>query len=359
MDRQIITRRIKAIRNRLTRNDLDSLILTKPANVTYTTAFMGADSWALITKRQTYLLTDSRYTEQAKSECRGCRIVERAETLPQTVAMLVAKSHSIKSVALEQTTSLADFNALKKHLKRTPKAVDRIVEAVRRQKDTAEIKTIKAAGAIANRALKQTIPHIKPDITEIELAGLLDLQMRTLGATTSFDTIVAFGPNASRPHHQPGMRKLKKNDTILIDFGARYKGYCSDITRCFIVGRPTKLYRKVFEVVELAQAAAIAQIKAGAMISDVDAAARNVIEKADLPVYGHGTGHGLGLEIHEDPFLKPEAKGTLEPGHIITIEPGVYMPGKLGVRIEDDVLVTKTGREILTRHCSHSPILPA
>ncbi|UCE50456.1 MAG: M24 family metallopeptidase, partial [Phycisphaerales bacterium] len=170
--------------------------------------------------------------------------------------------------------------------------------------------------------------------------------------------IVAFGSNASRPHHQPGARKLRTKDTVLIDFGARHKSYCSDITRCFAMGEPTVLYRKVFDVVEQAQAAAIKKIRAGAKLTEIDAAARQIIAEAELPVYGHGTGHGLGLEIHESPFLKADAKGKLEAGQIITIEPGIYIPGRLGVRIEDDALVTETGHKILTRSCPHWPLLP-
>ncbi len=166
---------------------------------------------------------------------------------------------------------------------------------------------------------------------------MLDFQVRKLGATSSFETIVAFGPNASRPHHQPTTKKLKRQDTVLIDFGAKYKGYCSDITRCFAIGRASTFYKKVYDVVEQAQLAAIKMVKAGVEIVRVDAAAREVIRKTDLPVYGHGTGHGFGLEIHELPYLKPESKGKLKAGQIITIEPGVYIPGKVGVRIEDDI----------------------
>jgi Xaa-Pro aminopeptidase len=246
---------------------------------------------------------------------------------------------------------------LKKHVKARFRSVADVIETVRSSKDNTEIKTIEASASIAARALKQTLRYIKPGVTESELAGMLDFQIRKLGATNSFPTIVAFGPNASRPHHQPGRRKLKQKDTVLIDFGAKYKGYCSDITRCFVVGKPTGFYRKVYDVVGQAQAAAIKMIKAGVKMKSVDAAAREVIDKNDLPVYGHGTGHGLGLEIHESPFLKVESKGKLNAGQVITIEPGVYIPGKLGVRIEDDVLITETGCRILTRKCPHSLLL--
>jgi len=189
---------------------------------------------------------------------------------------------------------------------------------------------------------------MKSGVTESELAGRLDFEIRKLGARNSFDTIVAFGPNASRPHHQPSKRKLKKRDTVLIDVGARYKGYCSDITRSLAAGKPTRLFERAYDAVQQAQTAAIKMMKAGAEIQQVDAAAREVIGKHDLPVYGHGTGHGLGLEVHELPVVSDKGVGKLKAGQIITIEPGVYIPGKSGVRIEDDVLVTKSGCRILS-----------
>jgi Xaa-Pro aminopeptidase len=360
MNRDVIKKRIKAIRRELNSRKINCLIVTKPANVTYTTGFLGDDSWALITRGGVYLLTDSRYTEQAQSECPRCTIIERSNSLAEAVAKLVKKLKSVAAsggVTVEKSTSLADFGELKKHVKARPKSVANVIETIRSNKDGSEITAIKDAARIAAQSLKRTLRYIKPGTTESELAGMLDFQIRKLGATNSFPTIVAFGPNASRPHHQPSRKKLKQKDTVLIDFGSKYKGYCSDITRCFVVGKPTHFYQKVYDVVEQAQAAAIKMIKAGVKITAVDAAAREVIDKNDLPVYGHGTGHGLGLEIHESPFLKADSKGKLKAGQVITIEPGLYMPGKLGVRIEDDVLVTETGCKILTRSCPHSPLL--
>jgi Xaa-Pro aminopeptidase len=357
MNKDVIKKRIKAIRRELNKKKINCLIATKPANVTYTTGFMGDDSWAAITKGNVYLLTDSRYTEQAQSECPYCTIIERSKSLAELVAKLVKKLKSVRTVTVEKTTSLADFEELKKHVKARFRSVADVIETVRSSKVIAEITTIEAAASIAAQALKQILRHIKPGVTESELAGMLDFQIRRLGATNSFETIVAFGPNASRPHHQPSGKKLKQKDTVLIDFGAKYKGYCSDITRCFAVGGPTTFYKKVYDVVEQAQAVAIKMIKAGVKMKCVDTAAREVIDKSDLPVYGHGTGHGLGLEIHESPFLRVESKGRLKAGQVITIEPGIYIPGKLGVRIEDDILVTQTGYRILTRRCPHSPLL--
>ena len=357
MNRDVIKKRIKAIRREMNKKAINCLIVTKPANVTYTTGFLGDDSWAVIANGRVYLLTDSRYTEQAQSQCPHCKIIQHADSLAKAAAELAKKLKSVQAVTVEKSTSLADYEALKKHVKARPKSIANVIETIRSSKAAGEIAAIEAAARVAAQALKRTLRYIKPGTTESELAGMLDFQIRKLGTKNSFETIVAFGPNASRPHHQPSRKKLKQKDTVLIDFGAKYKGYCCDITRCFVLGPTTTFYKKVYDTVRQAQAAAIKMVKANVKINHVDTAAREVIDKNDLPVYGHSTGHGLGLEIHESPFLKVESKGTLKAGQVITIEPGVYIPGKLGVRIEDDVLVTETGCRILTRSCPHSPLL--
>ena len=348
-----LTKRIRAVRREMDKKKIRFLIATSAANVTYITGFLGDDSWAAIAKERVYLLTDSRYTEQAQKECPSCKIIDRAGPMADAVAGLVKKLKSVRTVVVEDSVSMADFGQLKKTVKARFRTAAGIIENVRSIKDESEIAAIKSAAAISTKALEQLLPYVKPGVTESELAGMLDFQIRKLGARNSFETIVAFGPNGSRPHHQPGKRKLRKKDAVLIDFGAKYKGYCSDITRCFVIGGMTSLYKKAYDVVEQAQAAAIKTIKPGVKITEVDAAAREVINKTGLPVYGHGTGHGFGLQIHESPFLKPDGKGKLKVGQVITIEPGIYMPGKVGVRIEDDILVTKTGCKILTRKCPH------
>jgi len=355
MSKEHMAKRLRAIRRDLNKKKIGCLIITKPANVTYATGFLGDDSWAIVAKGRVYLLTDSRYTEQAEKECPSCTIIDRAGPMAEAVAKLLKERKSVRTVTVEESTPLGDFERLRRTVKVRLRVAADVIESVRSIKDTSEIAAIRTAASISSQALEQTLPYIKPGVSESELAGMLDFQIRKLGARNSFETIVAFGPNASRPHHQPGKRKLGKKDSVLIDFGARFKGYCSDITRCFAIGGMTSLYKRVYDVVEQAQAAAIKMIKAGVKITQVDAAARKVIDKSGLPVYGHGTGHGLGLEIHESPFLKADAKGTLKAGQVITIEPGIYMPGKLGVRIEDDILVTETGYKILTRSCPHSP----
>jgi len=346
-----VKQRIRAVRTELRKKRIDGLILTKPANVTYVTGFLGEDSWAVVTGNAVYLLTDSRYTEQAQKECTGARIVERKGPIAEAAGILLTRLRSVKTAAVEKSISLGLCEILKKNANTRLKAVEDVVEHPRSRKDRAETAAIKAAASIAATAFERLLPAIRAGITESEMAGILDLEIRRQGATNSFETIVAFGANASRPHHQPTQRKLRQRDSILIDFGARYKGYCSDITRSFAFGQPTTAYRHAWEIVKRAQAAAIQAARAGVDLTAIDAAPRDVIRESGLPVYGHGTGHGVGLEIHETPFLKEDAKGRLETGQIITIEPGIYIPGKLGVRIEDDILITETGCKILTGRC--------
>jgi Xaa-Pro aminopeptidase len=357
MNTKNIAQRISNIRTELRSRRIDALVLTKPANVTYLTGFSGEDSWTVVTGRAVYLLTDSRYTEQAQKECPLARIVERKDPIAEAGGKLIGKLKFAKTVAVEKSISLAQYDALKKNMDVPLKAVDGLVEDQRSVKDADETAAIRSAAAIAATAFQRAVRHVRPGITESTLAGILDLEMRRQGAKVGFETIVAFGPNASRPHHQPSHRKLGQRDTILMDFGARYNGYCCDITRSFALGKPTAAYRRAYEVVEKAQAAAIRVAKAGVKLVELDATARNAIRESGLPVYGHGTGHGFGLEIHEIPFLKEGAKGDLKAGQIITIEPGIYLPGKLGVRIEDDILITNEGCELLTGACPRRLVL--
>ena len=346
-----IRERVGNVREQLRSRRLAALILTRPANVTYVTGFLGEDSWAIVTAKAVYLLTDSRYTEQAQKECVGATLVERKELIAPAAGKLVRKLRLKGTVALENSTSVATYAALKKGFNVPLKPVGEIVESLRAVKDQEEATAIRTAAAIAATAFKRAVRRAKPGVTEGELAGIVDLEMRRQGAKVGFDTIVAFGPNASRPHHQPSDRKLSETDTVLIDFGARYKGYCCDITRSFFVGKPTAAWRKAYHVVEKAQAAAIDAARAGIELAKLDAIPREVIRDRGLPVYGHGTGHGFGLEIHEIPFLREKAEGRLKAGQIITIEPGIYIPGKLGVRIEDDILISACGCEVLTAQC--------
>lgn len=356
MNEQTTQARRTSLRQQLKERQVDALILTAPADVTYLTAFSGHDSWALVIRGTVYLITDSRYIEQAEKECLRTTLVQRQGSMAQAAGGLVKKLRSIRKIAIDKSISVATYAALRKHIRVPLRTVNTPLATARSIKDQTELAAIKTAARIAARALDKTRAFFKPGVTEIELAGTLDLEMRRLGSRNAFETIVAFGPNASRPHHQPSRRKLKRTDTILIDFGALHRGYCCDITRCFAVGRPSGAYRRAYQILERAQAAAIAKAKPGAKLSDVDAAARAVIRDAALPVYGHGTGHGIGLEVHEEPFLKEDTRDRLQTGQILTIEPGIYIPGKFGIRLEDDILITPDGPRILTKQCPRADL---
>lgn len=351
--------RVATVRAQLRRLGLDGLIVTKPENVTYLTGFAGGDSWALVTRTELILLTDSRYIEQAQKECIDTKIAQRpgAEPIAQAGGKLIGKLKAVKTLGVEKSISVGMYEVLKKNSGISLKPVAGIVEEPRSIKDRTEAAAIRTAASIAVKAFGEILQQIEPGITENELAGALDLEMRRMGGKNAFETIVAFGPNGSRPHHRPTQRKLKARDTVLIDFGALYQGYHSDLTRSFAFGTPTADYRAAYMVVERAQAAAIAVAKAGVPLVEVDAAARAVIRESGLPVYGHGSGHGIGLEIHENPFLKENAEDVLQTGQILTIEPGVYIPGRFGIRLEDDILITETSCKIITADCPHMPIL--
>jgi Xaa-Pro aminopeptidase len=349
MDVQAIKTRVRAVQRRMRAKKLDAMILMSAANVSYLTGFLGEDSWICIIGRKVFFLTDSRYTEQAESECVGCKVVDNRRSMTGAVGRLLGRFRSVRLTGVEDSCSVAVMKRLRKEVRARLKPVGGVVEPVRAIKDAGEVKLIKKAAKVSWEALDYTLKRLRAGVSESEAAGLLDYQIRKRGGQIGFETIVAFGPNGSRNHHQPGARKLKKNDTILIDFGTKVAGYMSDITRSFVFGKASRLYEKVYYTVADSQAAAIAKIRAGARLVDIDTTARAVIEDAGLEAYGHGTGHGVGLVVHEQPFMSKVSKGRLEAGQVVTIEPGIYLPGKFGVRIEDDVLVTETGCKVISK----------
>jgi Xaa-Pro aminopeptidase len=342
-------RRVKAVRKQLQGLNVQGLIVIGVENVRYLTGFTGHDSWALVLPRMVVLMTDSRYAEQAQGECVGCRIIERKGGLAKEAEAVIAKQKGITTLGIEDGCSVGLLKSARKVLSAKVKPVSCIVESVRLIKTDVEINLIRKASKIAFDSMEWALKQLKVGMTERQLTALYEFKLREFEAKIGFDTIVCFGANGSRNHHQPGSRKLKRNDMILLDFGANYKGYTSDTTRCFAVGKVTPFFRKVYETVARAQHEAIARVKAGVKGCEIDAAARESIEKADLPPFNHGLGHGLGLEVHEIPRLgKADKKTTLKAGAVITIEPGIYLQGKFGVRLEDDVLVTGTGAVILS-----------
>ena len=345
-----IKRRVKSVRQHFKPQGVEAMIVIGVENVRYVTGFCGHDSWALILPHSVFLLTDSRYTEQARGECVGCKIIERKESLIKEIEAILAKARGISVVGVEDSCSVALLKRIRKGLAHKIKPVSTVVEKVRTMKTADEVKCIRKASKIAFDAMEWALGQLKVGMTELELSSLYEYRLSYYGAKIGFETIACFGANGSRNHHQPGRKKLRKHDTILLDFGANYQGYISDTTRSFAFGKVTPYFRKVYETVARAQKAGIASIKAGVKLREVDIATRAVIEPSEFPVYGHGTGHGVGLEVHELPWIsKTDKKGILKAGQVLTVEPGIYLPGKLGVRLEDDVLVTETGYEIVSR----------
>jgi Xaa-Pro aminopeptidase len=252
---------------------------------------------------------------------------------------------------------LSVFNILRKKLHRRLRTAGGLIESVRQVKDKFEIRAIRKAAAVAQKALGRILAKIRIGISEIEIAAMLEFEMKKCGVQPAFETIVAFESNSAMPHHHPTAKKLKKVDTILIDFGAKLNGYCCDLTRCFAVGRVNDFYRKAYKAVFEAQSNALKMVKTGVKAKKVDAAAKKIITAAKMPPYGHGLGHGVGLEVHELPVVSIISKDVLQQGNVITIEPAVYLGGKFGIRIEDNVLITDRGCKILSSRLKNDKVL--
>jgi Xaa-Pro aminopeptidase len=344
MQRKVIAARLLALRCSMRKARLSWLIITSPANVTYMTGFMGEDSWAVIGLHRSYLLTDSRYSEQAAGECSACEVVERREGMVNECTRLISGRGAI---GVDDAMTVGFYEVLRKKFKSRIKRAGRAVEELRQVKEPYETRLIEEAAAIAWKALGAAL-KLKVGMTESELAGRIEFEMRKLGARPSFETIVAFGPNASQAHYKPAGARLKANDTIIIDFGVKWKGYCSDTTRCFAVGKVSPAYRKAYDAVLAAHLAAVAKLQPGVNVKELDQTARKAITDSGLPPYGHGLGHGLGLEVHEGPVVSARSDGALAASQVVTIEPGIYIPGKLGIRIEDDYLLTRNGYKLLS-----------
>jgi Xaa-Pro aminopeptidase len=342
--------------------DGDALCVTHLVNVRWLCGFTGSNGALLVAPERALLVTDGRYRDQAEAELGAAGLADDValEISSQLTGAVAAAAAGLPRVGLEaaavtwaQQRALAEVWPAGGELVPTT----RIVEALRERKEPAEIARIEAAAGIADAALAEVAPGLGDGPTEAEVALALESAMRRRGAEgPAFDTIVASGPSSARPHHRPDHRPIGAGDLVVIDCGARVDGYCSDMTRTFVVGEPTAEQRRMLEVVTAAQAAGVAAAGPGVAARDVDAAAREVIAAAGwADEFVHPTGHGLGLEIHEALRLSEASTATLERGHAVTVEPGVYRPGIGGVRIEDTVEITPDGRRPLTR----APLSPA
>ena len=332
---------------------IDALLITSPPNWYYLTSFTG-ESGALIASRHgATFITDGRFIVQGRAEMPGIRILQQKGSLWGSVGQFLKDSRHRRVGFDPAQVTVAQLGSLRKASGSSVKWVATVgrVECLRMRKDAAELSQMRRAAILAGEVVQTAIGMLKPGIREFEVGAEIEYQMRKLGASgPAFETIVAFGERAALPHARPTAKRLRKNELVVLDLGAILAHYCSDITRTVYVGRAPKRIRIWYQAVLEAQGAAIAAAKSGAACLDVDAAARQVLAGYRLDhLFVHSTGHGLGLEVHEDPRVARGQKQSLEPGNVITIEPGVYWAGIGGIRIEDDVAIHADRTEVLTR----------
>jgi len=341
------------LRKLIHKSGAQAMLVTNETNVTYLTGFTGDSSFLLLTKSNEVLLTDARYTTQLEEECPGLTLEVRGPgTKTLALAEKVVKKAKLNKIAIEaDSTSLSMYEALSNQLAKVELIqTSGLVEQLREIKDKEEVNAIRHAVRLAEKAFAVVRSSLRPDQTEREIAHHLEQQIRLFGGDCcSFNPIVAVGPWAALPHATPGDRRIQEDDFVLIDWGAKERLYLSDLTRVLVTGKISPKLQRIYEVVLKAQRSAIEKIAPGVPMKDVDAAARKVIAGAGHDKhFGHGLGHGIGLEIHEQPRMASTEKRTLKAGMVVTVEPGIYLPGWGGVRIEDDILVTRSGHEVLS-----------
>ena len=347
------TTRRDRLRKLLKKTGAESLLVTNFANVTYLTGFTGDDSFLLVTATDEVLITDPRYTEQLQDECPGLDLAVRRPGVTMTeIVAKTCRTAKVQELGIEgDSITVSQRDQIADKLPKTEiKKTTGLVERLRAIKDREEIAEISEAIRFAEDAYWRLRKTVRDDQTEKGFADALEHEMRLAGAKcASFPPIVAVGPRAALPHARPSMQRLGGAGYFLLDWGASGRLYKSDLTRMVVTGKiPPKLER-VYRLVLKAQAAAIAAIRPGASCHDVDQVARAIIDEAGFGKnFGHGLGHGIGLAVHEAPRMARGIQQPLEAGMVVTVEPGIYLPGWGGVRIEDDVLVTRKGHEVLT-----------
>ena len=338
-------KRVDNVREKLEELDLDALLVTNMYNVRYLANFTGTTGLVVITKEEAYFITDFRYTEQAAAQAQGFEIIKNEGLIYEEVAKIVKKDN-IQNLGFEDTNiTYATFTKINEIIDCELKPVTGLVEKLREVKTEDEIEIIQEAVNIAEKGFDYILGFVKPGITEIEVANELDFYMRKLGATeVSFDTIVASGIRSAMPHGVASDKIIENGDMVTIDFGCYYKGYVSDMTRSFAVGDPGEQLKEIYEIVYQANKKVAEVAKAGMTGAELDAVARDYItEHGYGESFGHTTGHGIGLEIHEGPAISFRNEEALVENNVITNEPGIYIPGLGGVRIEDDLVITKDG----------------
>jgi Xaa-Pro aminopeptidase len=352
MDR-IHAKRLRALRRRLEEAGVEALLLTQPANWFYLSGFTGEAGAFLVGLHAIALVTDGRFAAQAASEVRGAQIVTHQGSVFESVVVWCGQQ-SINRVGFDPAhLTISQLDALRRSAGAGVAWVplSGAVEGLRSAKDASEIAQMRRVALLGSEVMEHILKALKPGVRELEVAAEAEYQMRMKGASgPAFETIVASGPRSAFPHARPTAKRLKKNELVVLDLGAILGGYCSDLTRTVFLGRAPVEIRRWFLAVREAQAAALEAARVGVVCGDVDAAARGVLAGRGLEKYFiHSTGHGLGLEVHEMPRLARGQKETLQHGHVVTIEPGVYVEGVGGIRIEDDVAILAHGNEVLTR----------
>jgi Xaa-Pro aminopeptidase len=341
--------RLTLLRESLKRKGIDSFLITEVHNVRYVTGFTGSSGLLLITKKENIFVTDSRYQEQAEKETQGWDIHIAKGGMIKSVKNLSRKM-GIRRLGFESTVSYEFFKRLSENL--NLKACKVLIEKLREIKDADEINLIKEAVRRAETAFQEIGPYIKQGIRERAIALRLEERLKKGGCKKiPFETIVASGSNSAMPHARPTEKKLNKGDLVIIDWGGEADGYFSDITRTLLIdGKNINKKKEIYYIVLEANKRGIAHVSQGIESSKVDGAVRNVINKADYgKFFGHGTGHGIGLQVHELPRITQNVKEVIKENMVFTIEPGIYLPGIGGVRIEDIIMVRPIGSEVLTR----------
>lgn len=335
--------KIIQIRQLLAKEKLDAMLISSVSNIVYFTGFANfskdeREAYLIITLNEQYIITDGRYAEAVKKEMPYFQLFERsANNSTQKLFKKISKKIQVLGVEEDELT-VAEHKLFKKHFKKT-KHID--IKKQRAIKTEEEINKIEQAAKLGDRAFKYILKKIKPEISEKQLAFELEFFIRKNGGELSFPAIVAFGENSAMPHHQTGERKLTTGDVVLLDFGVKFNDYCSDMTRTVFLRKPSEKQRKIYQTVLTAQLKAVnfinTKIKSQQKIlaAEADKAARDYIISQGYPVIPHSLGHGIGLEVHEQPRLSPKSKDYLEEGMVFSIEPGIYLPDWGGVRIED------------------------
>jgi Xaa-Pro aminopeptidase len=350
--------RQKNVRDALKELKLDGLLLTHPPDLAYLTNFSGDDSVGLITEKDFFLVTDFRYKEQAEQEAGWLKTSIREGKMSDLVAKVVADA-KLGRVGFEANfTTFGQADAVGRALKEKKEAktvelvpLQDVMVNIRKVKDDNEIDLVRKSVGVAEEAFDAIRSELQVGQSENYLAGLMVFELRSRGASnSSFPVIMAAGASSSLPHYRPAEALVQRDQPLLIDWGAVFKGYCSDLTRTMLVGRVSSRIKQIYKVVFEAQEAAIKFLRPGVTTMQADRVARDVIERAGFgDFFGHGLGHGIGREIHEMPSMrKTGGEEELRPGMIVTVEPGIYLPGEGGVRIEDDVLITHSGCEVLS-----------